>query len=163
MSVSSSANSFCDSSIDILAAPRLVGGRIEPQVADLELGRALDRPTAHQRPQPGEQLGERERLHQVVVGAFVEAPHPVLDRIARGQHQHGRPHPVRAQPPARLEAVHARQHHVEDHRVVVGRAGDPDRVLSALCDVGRHPFLTQAASHQAGHLDIVLDDQNPHG
>ena len=84
-----------------------------------------------ERPQPREQLGERERLGQVVVGAAVEPGDAVLDRVARGQHQDRRPDAVVAQPAAGLEAVDARQHHVEHDRVVLGRAGHPQRVLAA--------------------------------
>jgi hypothetical protein len=98
----------------------------------------------------------------VIVGALVEAPDPVLDCVPGGQHQHRRPDAVRAQAPARLEPVDPGQHHVEHDRVVLGRGGHPEGVLAALGDVGRHPLLTQPASHQAGHLHIVLDDQDPH-
>src|SRR4051812_22142120 len=76
------------------AAPHAPGRGIQPQVADLQDGRALHRPAAGQRPQPRQQLCERERLRQVVVGAAVQAGHAVLDGVARGQHQHGRPHPL---------------------------------------------------------------------
>ena len=42
---------------------------------------------AQQRAHPREQLLERERLDQIVVGAGVEAGDPVADAVARGQHQ----------------------------------------------------------------------------
>ena len=105
MNVSRSANSFGESWISLLAAPDLARRRIEPQVADREHGRPLDVAAAHERAQPREELGERERLRQVVVRARVEAGDPVLDRVARGEHQHGRPDPGLAQRAARLEAV----------------------------------------------------------
>ena len=79
-----------------------------------------------------EQLGERERLGQVVVGAAVEAGHAVLDRVARREHQHRRPDAVVAQPPAGLEAVDARQHHVQDDRVV-GRGRRPSTARPRRC------------------------------
>src|SRR3954464_14529249 len=56
-----------------VAAPDAAGGGGEPQVADLEHGRALDGATAGERAQACQQLGERERLREVVVGAAVEA------------------------------------------------------------------------------------------
>ena len=52
---------------------------------------------AEQRSHAGEQLVARERLHEVVVGAGVEARDAVVDRVARGQHQDRKPRaPVRA-------------------------------------------------------------------
>src|SRR5256885_7612461 len=40
---------------------------------------------AQQRAQAGQQLVERERLHQVVVGAAVKAADAVLDRVTGGE------------------------------------------------------------------------------
>ena len=62
-----------------VAAPDAAGGRVELEVADLEHRGALDRAAAGERAQARQQLGERERLGQVVVGAAVEAGHAVLD------------------------------------------------------------------------------------
>ena len=64
---------------------------------------------------------------------------------------------------ARLEAVDARQHDVEDDRVVLRRLGHPERVLALDRDVGGEPLVAQPAADQARHLDLVLDDQHPHG
>jgi hypothetical protein len=120
------------------------------------------RRAAGERAQPCEQLVERERLDEVVVGAAVEPGDPVRDRVARGQHQHRRPDACGAQPPARLEAVDARQHHVEHDRAVVGRAGHPERVLAGRRDVRAQPALAHPPPHDRGQLDLVLDDQNAH-
>src|ERR1700756_4042150 len=49
----------------VLAAPRTVRRRIEPQLPDLHHHRALGGSTAGERPQAGEQLLERERLREV--------------------------------------------------------------------------------------------------
>jgi len=46
-----------------------VGGRVQPQATDGQHGRPLARAAARQRPQPRQQLPQRERLDQVVVGA----------------------------------------------------------------------------------------------
>ena len=51
----------------------------------------LDRaPATDQGAGAGQQLLEGERLAQVVVGAAVEAAHPVADRVARREKEHGR-------------------------------------------------------------------------
>ena len=65
---------------------------------------------------PGDELGHRERLHQVVVGALAQSVDPVGQRVPGRQHQHGGP-AVAAQRGERFEAVPARQHHVQDHQV----------------------------------------------
>ena len=66
---------------------------------------------------PREQLLERERLDDVVVGARVEAGDAVADGVARGQHQHRHPAAPRPQAAADDEPVDARHEHVEDDGV----------------------------------------------
>ncbi len=44
----------------------------------------------------GQQLAQRERLDQVVVRARVEADHPNIDRVPRGEHEDGRIVPATA-------------------------------------------------------------------
>src|SRR4051794_4866239 len=54
----------------------------------------------------------------VVVGAAVEPRDPVLDRVARGQHEHRRPDAIGAQRPDSGKPVDAGQHDVEDDGVI---------------------------------------------
>jgi hypothetical protein len=65
-----------------------------------------------ERAQPREQLGQVERLHQIVVGAEVQAFDAVRRRVPRCQHQHWRPDAGPPQAAANLEAVQVGQHHV---------------------------------------------------
>ena len=124
MKVSSRANSCAGSSISV--SPGTRGGPSGRAGAPPACTRpaALPAPTG-EGPQPGQQLGETERLEHVVVRPPVEAGHPVRHRIARREHQHRRTHPVGADAPARLEAVDPRQHHVQHDHVVVRRTGQP--------------------------------------
>ena len=65
---------------------RAAGADIHPEVAVAQ-GRGVRWVAAGaDRAQAGGQLGEAERLGQVVVGARVEAVHPVRDVMARGEH-----------------------------------------------------------------------------
>ena len=153
---------MADSSDRRRVARHLARRRVEPEVADREHRGPLGVAAARERAQPRQQLRERERLDEVVVGAAVEPGDAVVDGVARRQHQHRRPHAGGAQPAADLEAVHVRQHHVEHDRVVVVRLGHPERVLAAARDVGGEPLADETAADQARHPQLVLDDQHPH-
>jgi hypothetical protein len=111
---------------------------------------------------PGQQLAEVERLGEVVVGAGVEAGDAVLDGVAGGQHQDRRQHPGGTEPVAGLEAVDARQHHVEHDRVVGVGVRHPEGVLALYRHVREQAFLTEALANQARKLDFVLHDQHAH-
>ena len=83
-----------------------------------------------QRLDPAHQLAQPERLGQVVVGAELEADDLVDLVVAGGQDEDRRLRPGRAQPAEDLEAVHARQAHVEDdevRRLVAWRSRGPPR------------------------------------
>jgi hypothetical protein len=108
---------------------------VEPQIADLDHTRPLELAASSERTKARQQLREGERLDEVVVCAGIEPGDPVLDGVARGQHQDGYPYPARAQAAAGLEAAHPRQHHVEHDHVVVMRSRHPEGVLPAAGDV----------------------------
>jgi len=98
----------------------LAGGRVALQVADHQPGREHVRRPALQRPQPGEQLVEDERLDQVVVGAGVQAGHPVLRRALAADHQDRCPCPRAPQLAHHVDAGHPGYQPVEHgHRVLV--------------------------------------------
>ena len=138
------------------------GGGIELEVPDPEDRRPLGGAAPHQRAQARQQLGERERLGQVVVGTGVEARDPVSHGVARGEHEDRAPPAALAQLPADLEPVDIGQHQVQDDRVVGVLGPEPERVLPAPGHVDRVPLLLERALEQAGHLDLVLHDQHPH-
>ena len=72
-----------------------------------------------------EQLGEPERLDQVVVGAGVEAGDDVELLVAGGEDEDGQLGAGGAQAAADLDAVDVGQPEVEDHEPDVGvRRGD---------------------------------------
>ena len=162
MNVSSSANSFADRCDLRPVSPRLPGGRIEAEISHLQQGGTLGRATPHERAKPREQLGERERLQQVVVGAGIEPGDAILDRIARREHQHRRPDAPLAQSPAHLDPVEAGQHQVEHDRVVLRGRPQRERIVARPRDVDSVPLLDEAAAQQARHLELVLDHEYSH-
>jgi hypothetical protein len=123
---------------------------------------ATRRGAPQQRLDARQQLGERERLHEVVVAAGAQALDSVVDRAQRAQHQHRRGDSVLAQRLHHREAVHVGQHAVDDQQV---RAGLPRRG-EAIAAVGAvlHAVagFAQARHHVAGRLDVVFHQQDLH-
>ena len=121
----------------------------------------LLQPPEH-RAHPGQQLARAAGLGQVVVGAQLQAQHPV-DLLAHGaDHDDGRP-AVGRQPPADGQAVLARQHHVQ-HDQVDGRRGQR-RSISPRVGRGVHlvAVLGEVAGHLFAQLGVVVDDQDVAG
>ena len=115
---------------------------------------------AQQRAQPGEQLLERERLGQVVVGPGVEALDPVADGVARGEHQDRDAVADLAQGAGGLQPVEARHHHVHHDGVGVD-AADAGQRLGAVGG-GRDVVAVelQRPAQRLAHGTVVLDDED---
>ena len=107
-----------------------------------------------------QQLGDRERLGDVVVGAQLEAEHLVGFGRAGGQHDDRRRDRARPQVAAHVEAVLLRQHHVEDHQVGRERAG----LLQPLVAVGGGFDLValelEVVAQPEPHLRLVFNHQD---
>ena len=144
------------------AAGGAQAGRIEHEVGDLQHFRTdLAAFAADQRAQARFQFLDRERLGQVVVGAGAQAGEFLVERVARGQHQHRRRLArFLAQAPADLDAVQARQHQVEHDDVV----GVLRREAIAVEAVGGVIHLETAAlevfAHHFRDVAVVLDDED---
>jgi len=146
-----------------VAAPRAARRRVETQLTDFEHGRPLDGTPAGQCAKPCQQLGEREGLRQVVVGAGVEPRDAIFDCVACREQKHRRPDPRVPQPTAGLEPADRWEHDVQHDRVVGVSPSHPERVLARPGDVGRVSLLDQSAPDTSRHLELVLDDQHAHG
>ena len=119
-------------------------------------------PATDERADPCKELGERERLRDVVVGPHVESPNPVADPVPSGEHQHRAPPSRLAQPPADLEPVEIGQHDVEDDHVIGVLGREPHRLASVTRDVDRVALLLEPALEEARHLRLVLHDEHAH-
>jgi len=146
----------------LVVAGDRVGCRIQHDIVGRHGRRSLGRTAANERPEPGEELSEGERLHEVVVGARVEASDAILHPVARGEHQHRRPSALRSQLATDREPISAGQHHVQHDRVVVLVESPVQRVLAVRDGVNGIPFFLQAATHGPGHLELVFDHEDPH-
>ena len=107
------------------------------------------------------QLGDRERLGHVVVGAAAEALEHVVLGAARGQHEDRLLGPLGAQLAADVEAAHARQHHVEQHQRVAARRAPRRSPSSPDVDAGRRVAVVREHVAEAGaDRRLVLDDED---
>ena len=113
-------NSVGVRSTDSAVARGIVRARIEPQAAGLD--REVRTAPPDQRSQARDELGERERLRQVVVSACGEAGEPVGQLVACGEEDHRRADSLRAERLHDVTAVGVGQADVDDERVRVGIA-----------------------------------------
>ncbi len=106
---------------------------------------------------PCEQLLNRKRLGQVIVGAGIEPGHLVHHGIARGDHYH-RHILVLADAPQDLHAVELRQQHIEQNQIVVAL----QRQVHGGAAIGGVFHLValvlQLERHKAGDFLLVLYD-----
>ncbi len=114
---------------------------------------------------PCQQLGERERLGQVVVRAQLQAEHPVEFGRLGGEHQDRRRAALGAQRLADLQPVHARHHQVEHQQV--GRRFELARQRLRAVANGRHLVAGRAQVHHQQLADVGLvfgnEDVGGHG
>ena len=144
-------------------APHFQGVQVELQLAGIEHARLRALATTGKRIEAHVHFLQRERLDQVVVGAGIEAGQLVLQRVARGQHQHrGLLARLVAQLAADFQAVHAGQVEIQhdriefvDHRQV--QAGD-----AIGSEIDRVTAILQIVAEIGGDVRVVLDDQDAH-
>ena len=109
----------------LAGAAGLQGDEVEGEGAGAQAGGLLQGlGAAEDRLHAGDELQDREGLHQVVVGAEAEPLHAVGLAPPGGEQQHGHGVPHRPQLLDHLEAVHAGQHQVQhDQAGAVGAVG----------------------------------------
>ena len=125
----SSSNSVAVSAISSPArwTSRLSSSSVRSPTTSWERRALVDRAgAAHERPQPGHDLLEAERLGDVVVAAGRQPGHPVLDGVAGGEEQDRDVLAVGAQLRQHGEPVEVGQHDVEDDGVGPEVARDLD-------------------------------------
>ena len=124
---------------------------------------ALRRPAAQERVEPGDDLLERERLDDVVVGARLQSRHPVADLVARRQDAHREVVSGRAQAPQHLQPVEVGHRHVEQHHGRLDLLDGGERGPAARG--GHHLEALEPESRADGPPDarVVVDEQHDRG
>ena len=136
--------------------------RVEGEVGDLQARAEQLARAAQLRFEPRDQFLQRERLHQIVVGAAAQALHTIVQAAPRGQHQHGRRVLAMAQLAQDREAVSVGQTEIEnDGRIGRGHQHGArfGRGRKQIDLVASRP---QALGEQLGQQRIVFDNQQTH-
>ncbi len=120
--------------------------------------------SSQQRTKTREELGESERLREVVVCARVEPCDAAVDLGARREHQHGNRVAFGPEAPAYLEPVDPRHQHVEDRRVDRRSAAQPlERLLAVLGELDLVPLELERTPQRLANGTLVVDDEDLHG
>ena len=115
---------------------------------------------AEQGPDPGQQLLVGERLRQIVIRTAVEPLDALTDRRLGSQHQNRHIVSRGAKSAAHLDAIHAREHEIEDNRIrrtISGRHKGINTVVY-LFDVVT--LVGKSAANRRGNTFVVIHHQN---
>ena len=110
-----------------------------------------------------QQLRKRKGFDEVVVGAAVESVHPIVDGVLGGQDQDGRRESLLAERGENLEAVAARQHEIEDHKIERLVVHEEKSFLARARDTNLVVLGFEPITKGFRDLLFVLDDQDTHG
>ena len=159
---SSSENSVRVSSIGSPAAPHLARPGVELEVGEAQDVFRLFRRPPQERAHACEQLVERERLRDVVVGARVEPGDTVVHLVARGQHQHGHAVPAAPHAAGDLEPVQSRHQDVEDHHIRLAVHDPREPVGPVDGEIDLVALELQRPPEGVAHGAFVVDHEDPH-
>ena len=99
-------------------------------------------------------------LHKVVIGAALQSLHPVLHRIARGQHQDQRLIPRRPQALQDAQAVEPGHQPVEHHHVGALRLHLRQGLITVGGAADLKTLVSQSALQHPLKLRIIVYDKN---
>lgn len=150
--------------LDGLVRPKhLARRRIDREIADddaFDLGRGDGAASAEDGLHAGQELREAEGLGHVVFCAELEAHDLVHLGAACREHDHGRRVFAGAQRAEHLEAVHLRQHHVEDDEVERAAHRLREPVLPVVREIDAVAFGGEVHLEPHGDALVVLDHQD---
>ena len=141
----------------------LRSGQLQAQRPELERVLGLVVPAPDQGPDAGQELLERERLHEVVVGARVEQVDLVVDVAERAHHDDRDLGPKRPHSLEHVEPVPVGEDEVEEDEVVLVRHAHAERLGSRRRALHRVPLGREALHHERRDAVLVFDHEYAHG
>ena len=157
-----------DAELDLGEADRVAAcsdrpcGRVVDEIADRQDRLVGLSGSALQRSQPGQELGEVERLHHVVVDAFVEPEDAVGRDVSSREHQDRQPRTRATQRLHDLDPAHDGHPPVEDGDVVLVGRKVRERVRAVSDAVDDVPGPLQPPLQHRPEGVVVLGHENPH-
>ena len=144
------------------AVPGRELGRLELEPAGLLLHRVVQRLDPQDRAHAGDERRLLDRLGQVLVRPGVEPGHDVRDGGLGGDQddRHERQRRVGPEPPADLEPVELRHHHVEQDQVGQEPARRRERLLAVGGAGGGVALARQPGLQDLAVVRVVVDDQD---
>lgn len=127
----------------------------DAQYVELARGGCPGDTAARQRQDACEQFRKREWLDQVIVGTIARSLNPVVHGIPRGEHQHG-DILFLAQLPQDTDAVHARQHDVQQYEIVFAFRGQMQAGDAIGCHIHDMALLEQCFVQVCAELLLVF-------
>ncbi len=118
---------------------------------------------ADERDQARFELGHVEGLGQEIVGAAVQAAHPLHERVARGEDEHRQALIGLAQVGQDVVPAQARQAQVEDERVVPGGLQAAPHQAAIVHPVDLPVVLAQGLDQPGAQIGLVFGEQDAHG
>lgn len=141
------------------AARHLVGGHVDDDVGDRQQLGGLLLGAAQAGTHPGNELLGLERLDDVIVGTGLQTEHDV-DRVGLRREHHDRNSGVGPQHAAYVDAVHAGQHQVQQHKIGADLPNRRQRLRTVADHMRVEPFPAQDDREHLSERHIVVDDQN---
>jgi hypothetical protein len=105
---------------------------------------------------------DRNGLHQIVVGAQLQAFDTVLDLVAGGKEQHRHALSGGANSLQHAPAIQPREHHVQHDEIVVLGPGKVQPVQAVAYQIHHEPGFREALPQVFTRLLLVFDDQDLH-
>src|SRR5262249_48657335 len=90
-------------------------------------------------------------------------PHAMLDAVTRSQHDDRDRIRLLADLFEDVPAVEARQHHVQNEKVVLARERELETVRAVQARVDGEPFGVEPVLQRLGGLGVVFDNEKVHG